>query len=150
MNISASCRRIMTDDQPQEKPRGDQMTTDFFENVLTAYLDDDRIESGVLRLDLDDGRTRRLIVDDDTESLDRYEYLKRELEEIIYLIEANEDVLDEPVELSIPVDDVDRVVEEATEDQAVTTVFQTSGIKTVLEHLHAVMGGKQELALEED
>lgn len=140
----------MTDDQPQEKPRGDQMTTDFFENVLTAYLDDDRIESGVLRLDLDDGRTRRLIVDDDTESLDRYEYLKRELEELIYLIEANEDVLDEPVELSIPVDDADRVVEEATEDQAVTTVFQTSGIKTVLEHLHAVMRDKQELALEEE
>lgn len=140
----------MTDDQPQEKPRGDQMTTDFFENVLTAYLDDDRIESGVLRLDLDDGRTRRLIVDDDTESLDRYEYLKRELEELIYLIEANEDVLDEPVELSIPVDDADRVVEEATEDQAVTTVFQTSGIKTVLEHLHAVMGDKQELTLEEE
>jgi hypothetical protein len=136
----------MTDDQLQEKPRGDQMTTDFFENVLTAYLEDDRIESGVLRLDLDDSRTRRLIVDNDTESLDRYEYLKRELEEVIYLIEANEDLLDEPVELSIPVGDVDRVIEEATEDQAITTVFQTSGIKTVLEHLHAVVGGKQELA----
>jgi len=88
----------MADDTPQEKPRGDQMTTDFFENVLASYLEEDRLESGVLRLETDDGRTRRLIIDDDTGDLDRYEYIKRELAEVIYLIEENEDLLNEPVE----------------------------------------------------
>ncbi|WP_220132574.1 hypothetical protein [Natronomonas sp. LN261] len=140
----------MADDTPQEKPRGDQMTTDFFEKVLASYLEEDRLESGVLRLDIDDGRTRRLIIDDDTGELDRYEYIKRELEEVIYLIEENEDLLDEPVELPIPVGDTERVIEEAKEEDAVTTVFQAGGIKTVLEHLHAVVGGKQELAREEE
>lgn len=140
----------MTDEPTQEKPRGDRMSTDFFENVLAAYLEEDRIDSGVMRLELDDGRTRRLVVDDDTESLDTHEYVKRELEEVIYLIEANEDLLDEPVELSIPVGDVDRVVEEAEEDEAVTTLFQASGVKTILEHLHAVVSAKRDSALDED
>mgnify|MGYP000367845310 CR=1 FL=1 len=140
----------MTDDEPLEKPRGDQMTTDFFENVLTTYLEEDRIESGVMRLELDDGRTRRLVIDDDTESLEPYEYLERELAEVIYLIEENEDLLDEPVELSIPVGDVDRVIEEAEQEAAVTTLFQASGVQTVLEHLHAVVAGRQELAAEEN
>ncbi|MEF8783029.1 MAG: hypothetical protein V5A39_06575 [Haloarculaceae archaeon] len=139
----------MTDDKLQEKPRGDQMTTDFFENVLTTYLEEDRIESAVMRLELDDGRTRRLVIDDDSESLDPYEYLERELAEVIYLIEENEDLLDEPVELSIPVGDVERVIEEAEEEEAVTTLFRASGVQTVLEHLHAVVSGRQELALDE-
>jgi len=140
----------MADDTPQEKPRGDQMTTDFFENVLASYLEEDRLESGVLRLETDDGRTRRLIIDDDTGDLDRYEYIKRELAEVIYLIEENEDLLNEPVELPIPVGDTERVIEEAKEEEAVTTVFQAGGIKTVLEHLQAVVGSKQELAREEE
>lgn len=140
----------MTDDEPLEKPRGDQMTTDFFENVLTTYLEADRIESGVMRLELDDGRTRRLVIDDDTESLDPYEYLERELAEVIYLIEENEDLLDEPVELSIPVGDVDRVIEEAEEEAAVTTLFRASGVQTVLENLHAIVSDEREPASDEN
>jgi hypothetical protein len=140
----------MTDETAPEKPRGDQMTTDFFETVLTTYLEEDRIESGVLRLDLDDGRTRRLVIDDESESLDPYEYLQRELAEVIYLIEENEDLLDEPVELSIPVGDTERVIEEAEQDEAVTTMFRASGIQTVLEHLHAVVSDDQERAFEEN
>lgn len=128
----------MTADQQNGTSRGDRMTTDFFENVLTEYLENDRIESGVLRLELDDGRTRRLVVDDDTESLDAHEYTKRELEEMSYLIEENEELFDEPVELSIPVADEDRVVEEATEDGAVRTLFGASGIQTLLDQLHAL------------
>ena len=135
----------MTDDESLEKPRGDQMTTDFFENVLTTYLEEDRIESAVIRLELDDGRTRRLVIDDDTESLGPYEYLERELAEVIYLIEENEDLLDEPVELSIPVGDVDRVIEEAEEEEAVTTLFRASGVQTVLEQLQAVVSDGQKL-----
>lgn len=133
----------MTSDHPAEKPRGDQMTTDFFEDVLAEYLADDRLEGGVVRLELDDGRSRRIVVDDDTESLDPYEYLKRELAETIYLIEENEELLDEPVELSIPVGDADRVVEEAERDEAVTTLFQTSGIKMLLEHLQLALDGER-------
>lgn len=129
----------MTTDRPRSKPRGDQLTTDFFENVLTTYLDEDRIESGVVRLELDDGRTRRLVIEDDTEALESHEYLQRELAEVIYLIERNEDLLDDPVALPIPVDDADRVIEEATETGTVTTLFETDGIRTLLEHLLAVV-----------
>lgn len=139
----------MTDDQPPEKPRGDQMTTDLFENVLASYLEEDRLESGVLRLELDDGRTRRLVVDDDTVSLDKFEYIQRELEEVVALLEANEELLDEPLEVSIPVADTERVIEEARENEAVTTVFQTAGITTILEHVLNVLGGKRELAAED-
>ncbi|MFT4883794.1 MAG: hypothetical protein ACI8U4_001307 [Natronomonas sp.] len=138
----------MTTDQPQNKPRGDQLSTEFFENVLTSYLEDDRIQSGVLRLELDDGRTRRLVVDDDTEGLGPYEYIRRELAEVIYLLEENEDLLDEPVGMSIPVEDTDRVIEEATEEGAVTTLFHTDGVKTILEHLLAVLE-EQESSFEE-
>jgi hypothetical protein len=129
----------MTTDRPQSKPRGDQLSTDFFADVLTSYLEDDRIESGVLRLELDDGRTRRLVIDDDTEALAPYEYVRRELAEVIYLLEENEALLDEPVGVSIPVEDADRVIEEATEEEAVTTLFHTEGVKTILEHLLAVL-----------
>lgn len=41
--------------------------------------------------------------------------------------------------LSIPVGDADRVVEEATEEETVTTLFRTGGIVTVLEHLQTVV-----------
>lgn len=129
----------MTEDYPESRARGDQMTTEFFDNVLSKYLEEDRLESGVLRLELDDGKTRRIVVDDDTESLDTHEYLKREIEEVMHLIEANEDLLDQPVELAIPVGDAERVVEEAEEDGAVTTWFQPEGIKTVLDHLRVMV-----------
>lgn len=140
----------MTDEQPPDKPRGDKMTPAFFEDVLLSYLEEDRIESGVLRLELDDGRTRRIVVEDDTESLDPYEYVLRELEEVISLIEESEALLDEPVSLSIPVGDTDRVVEEAREAETVTTLFRTSGIITVLEHLHALAESERTLADEDD
>lgn len=132
----------MPPDSPAEKPRGDQMTPEFFENVLTEYLEDGRLEGGVLRLELDDGQTRRLVIDDDTGSLGPYEYVRRELAEVIYLIEENEDLLDEPIELSIPVGDVGRIIEEAEREEAVTTLFRAGGIRTVLEHLHTVVEGK--------
>lgn len=139
----------METDQPGEKPRGDQMTTDFFRNVLETYLEEDRIESGVLRLELADGQTRRIVVEDDTASLDPYEYVLRELEETIHLIEENEDLLDDPIELSVPVGDTERVIEEVTEEETVTTLFRTSGITTILEHLHDVVGDEQRAALDE-
>lgn len=139
----------MTADHSDAKPRGDKMTTDFFENVLLTYLEEDRLESGVLRLDLDDGRTRRIVVEEDTESLDPYEYLLRELEEVIFLLEENEDLLSEPVELSIPVGDADRVVAEAREAETVTTLFGASGITTVLEHLRDLAASEREQADED-
>lgn len=140
----------MTDDQPQEKLRGDKMTADFFEDVLVTYLEEDRLESGVLRLDLDDGETRRIVVEAETESLDPYEYVLRELEEVISLIEENEDLLDEPVRLSIPVGDAERVIEEAREEETVTTLFRSSGIITVLEHLQSLIENERKHADEDD
>ena len=138
----------MPADQSDDKARGDQMTTDFFDSVLTEYLENDRIESGVVRLDLDDGRTRRIVLDDDTESLVPHEYVKRELAEVSYLLAKNEDLLDEPLELSIPVEDADRVVEEAREEEAVSTLFQTGGIQTLLDHLQRVIEAKEEDGIE--
>jgi hypothetical protein len=140
----------MTADRPMESPRGDKMTTDFLEDVLLAYLEEDRIESGVLRLDLEDGRTRRIVVDDETASLDPYEYVLRELAEVIALIDENEDLLEEPVNLTIPVGDTEQVVEEATEDGTVTTLFRPEGITTVLEHLQASLGSVHEGAPAEE
>lgn len=125
----------MSDDNPRETPRGDKMTTDFFEDVLATYLEEDRIERGVLRLELEDGETRRIVVDDETASLDPYEYVLRELEEVISLLADAEEMLDDPVEVSIPVGDADRVVEEVRAEGTVTALFRTSGIETVLEHL---------------
>jgi hypothetical protein len=116
-----------------DKARGDQFTTDFFEDILTTYLEDGEIESAVVRLDLDDGTTRRFVIEDETEALDPYEYLQRELEELRYLLEENQDALSTPVELSIPVADTDRVVEDAREEDAVTTMVQPSGVSTILE-----------------
>lgn len=126
------------------------MTPAFFENVLLTYLEEDRIESGVLRLDLDDGETRRIVVAAETESLDPYEYVLRELEEVISLIEENEDLLDEPVRLSIPVGDAERVIEEAREEERVTTLFRSSGIITVLEHLQGLVENERRHADEDD
>lgn len=120
------------------------MTPDFFANVLEQYLENNRIESGVLRLELDDGRTRRLIIEEDTESLDPYEYLLRELQEIVYLIEENEVLFEETLELSIPVEDADRVVEEARADGAVTTLFQADAVTHLLEDLRAIVETKSE------
>lgn len=133
----------MTEDQLRGTPRGDKMTTDFFENVLLRYLEEDRLESGALRLELDDGVTRRIVVDDDTESLDAYEYILRELAEINTLLDETEDLLDEPIELSIPVGDTDRVIEEAQEEETVTTLFQAGGIRTIIEHLQALVEREQ-------
>lgn len=135
----------MTGKQPAEIPRGDRMTTDFFEKVLTKYLEEDRLEGGVLRLELDDGSTRRVVVDDDTESLDSHEYVKRELEELMFLVEENEDLFDEPLQLSIPVDDTERVVSEAKSDGAVSTLFQAQGIGSLLQELHAVVDAKVDM-----
>jgi hypothetical protein len=131
-------------DQPREKPRGDQMTKDFFENVFEAYLEEDRIESAVLRLELDDGRTRRVVVDDDTESLSPQEYVERELDELAYLLEANADRFGEAIELSIPVADEQQVVEQARSGEAVTTLFKPEGVATVLEELRARIGEVEE------
>lgn len=133
----------MTDDEPRGTVRGDKMTTEFFENVLLGYLEDDRIESGVLRLELDDGATRRIVVDDDTESLDPYEYILRELAEVITLIEETEDLLDEPVELSIPVSDTGRVIEEVRDEETITTLFQSGGVQILIEHLHELVEEEQ-------
>lgn len=135
-------------DQPPEKSRGDKMTTDFFESILETYLAEDRIESAVLRLDLDDGRTRRIVVDDDTESLSPYEYVERELDEVADLLESNEDLFEEPIELSIPVADETRVIEEARSEEAVTTLFQPTGVATVLDGLHERIGERTDRAEE--
>lgn len=132
----------MASDQSEGKPRGDRMTTDFFETVLTEYLEEDRIESGVIRLELDDGKTRRIIVDDDTESLDRHEYIERELAEVGYLVAENRDLFDEPLQLSIPVEDTNRVVTEAKEEGAVSTLFHASGIQTLLDQLQDIVDMK--------
>jgi hypothetical protein len=134
----------MASDQSEGKPRGDRMTTDFFETVLTTYLEEDRIESGVIRLELDDGKTRRIIVDDDTESLHRHEYIERELAEVGHLVAENEDLFDEPLQLSIPVEDTNRVVQEAKEEGAVSTLFHASGIQTLVEQLQDIVDVKGE------
>jgi hypothetical protein len=134
----------MASEHSEGKPRGDRMTTDFFENVLTEYLEDDRIESGVVRLELDDGKTRRIVIDDDTESLDRHEYITRELDEVGHLVAENQDLFDEPLQLSIPVEDTDRVVQEAKEEGAVGTLFHAGGIQTLLEQLQNIVAVKDE------
>lgn len=115
------------------------MTTDFFADVLSEYLQDDRIEEGVVRIELDDGRTRRFVVADDTESLAPYEYVRRELEEALVLVEENDELFDQPVELSIPVRDERRVREEIDEEGAVTTWFKPEGFALVLENLLAMV-----------
>lgn len=135
----------MTGEQPAERPRGDRMTTEFFENVLTKYLDEDRLAGGVLRLELEDGSTRRIVVDDDTESLGSHEYIKQELEELMFLVEQNKDLFDEPLQLSIPVDDTERVVTEAKSDGSVSTLFHAQGIGSLLKELHAVVDAKADM-----
>lgn len=139
----------MTDDQSDVESGDEKKLSEFVENELTEYIEEGRLERGILRLEVDDGPTRRLVVDDDTVSIDRFEYILRELEEVIALIDENEELLDEPLEVSIPVADTERVIEEAKENEAVTTVFQTAGITTILEHVLKTLGGKRELA-EED
>jgi hypothetical protein len=129
---------------PQEKPRGDQMTPEFFEDVLTSYLDDDRIEGGVLRLELDDGTTRRIVLAEDTESLAPFEYVDRELAETAFLLAANDGTFDAAVDLEVPVDDADRVVTEAREEGAVTTMFTPAGIGELIDHFRAQIGSEAE------
>ncbi|WP_211290195.1 hypothetical protein [Natrinema ejinorense] len=130
----------MTTDSTKSKPRGDRMTTDFFDDVLTEYLEDDRIEDGVVRLRLDNGRTRRFVIGDDTESMDSFEYVRRELEEVQHLIDENEDRFDQPVEFSVPVRDEEQVLEEVEDEGAVTTWIKPEGFGLLLEHLHAMAG----------
>ncbi|WP_226483309.1 hypothetical protein [Natrinema amylolyticum] len=128
----------MTTDSTASKARGDRMTTDFFEDVLAEYLEEDRIVDGVVRLTLDDGRTRRFVIGDDTESMGPYEYVRRELAEAKYLIEENEDRFDRPVEVSVPVRDEETVLAEVEDEGAVTTWFKPEGFGLLLEHLCAM------------
>lgn len=135
----------MTPDRTNSKPRGDRMTTDFFEDVLREYLEEGRIEGGVVRLRLDDGRTRRFVVGDDTESMAPYEYVRRELAEARRLIEDNEDRFDHPVELSVPVGDEDRVRAELEEEGAVTTWIKPEGAALLLDHFREMAASGDEV-----
>ncbi|ELY74537.1 hypothetical protein [Natrinema pallidum] len=128
----------MSPDHSDSKLRGDRMTTDFFEDVLAEYLEADRIDAGVVRLRLDDGRTRRFVIGDETESMAPYEYVRRELAEVKSLIDGNEDRFDQPVEFSVPVRDAERVITEAEDEGAVTTWIKPEGVGLLLEHLHAM------------
>ncbi|WP_200531880.1 hypothetical protein [Halorubrum sp. LN27] len=119
-------------------PRGDRMTPAFFEDVLAEYLDADRIEEAVVRLELDDGTTRRVVVAEDTESLGPDEYAARELAEARRLIEGHADRFEAPAELTVPVRDADRVREEIASDDAVTTWVKPEGVAQLLGHFEAL------------
>ncbi len=114
------------------------MTPAFFEDVLAEYLDEDRVEEAVVRLELDDGTTRRVVVAEDTESLDPDEYAARELAEARRLIEGHADRFETPAELTVPVRDADRVREEIASDDAVTTWVKPEGIARLLGHFEAL------------
>lgn len=113
------------------------MTPGFFEDVLAEYLDADRVEEAVIRLELDDGSTRRVVVAEDTESLGPDEYAARELAEARRLIERHADRFEAPAELTVPVRDADSVREEIASDDAVTTWVKPEGVARLLGHFEA-------------
>lgn len=122
------------DDLALDRPV-DRVTPTHFREILSAYADDERIEGGVCRFELDDGTERRLVIAEDIPSLDDDAYAKLEIGELIGLFEDTEDLLDRPIELSIPVADTERVVTQAEEEGEVTVWFEPEGIKTLLEQL---------------
>jgi hypothetical protein len=114
------------------------MTPAFFEDVLAEYLDADRVEEAVIRLELDDGTTRRVVVAEDTGSRGPDEYAARELAEARRLIEGHADRFEAPAELTVPVRDADRVREQISSDDAVTTWVKPEGVSRLLGHFEAL------------
>lgn len=116
----------------------DRVTTDFFRDIVDEYVAEDRLQRGYARFDVDDeDRERRFVVEDDLPELSDTAYVEAEVRELVDVLDRDEDVLDQPVELSIPVGDADRVREEVEEDGTVTVLFQPEGVQTLLEQLLA-------------
>lgn len=124
----------MTDDIGLKRPV-DRVTPAAFADIVSEYDAADRIAGGTCRLDLDDGTERRLVVAEDLPALDDDAYAEQEITELAALFADADDLLDRPVELTIPVGDVDRVVTEAEELGAITVWFETEGVAALLTQL---------------
>jgi hypothetical protein len=122
----------------------DRVNPAAFMEILEAYAEDDRIESGVCRLELADGAERRLVIDEDLPALDDDAYAQREIAELIALFEESEDFEDRSVELTIPVADIDRVVAEAENLGSITTYFDVTGIRSLLAQLLEELASDEE------
>lgn len=115
----------------------DQVTPSFFRSIVEGYVDEDRLDGGVARLTVDGDRERRFAIGNDLPEMSDTAYLEATLRELTDVLAAQEDQLDQPVELSIPVADTERVLTEVEDEGTVTVLFQPQGIETLLDQLLA-------------
>lgn len=115
----------------------DRVSPGFFHKIVGEYVDDDRLTGGEARLEIDGERTRRVVVGESVADLDETAYVRAELAELIDVLEAGDRLLEQPLELEVPVEDRERVVEEVTEEGTVTVLFNPEGVQSLLQEMAA-------------
>lgn len=113
----------------------DRVNPAFFRDIVDEYVAEDRLTGGVARLEIDGENERRFVVAEELPELSDDAYLAAELAELVDVLERDDELLDRPLELSIPVADAERVVEEAESEETVTVLFEPAGVRTLLEGL---------------
>lgn len=113
----------------------DRVNPEFFRDIVDEYVAEDRLTGGVARIEVDGEDSRRFVVADELPELSDDAYLAAELAELIDVLDRDEELLDRPVELSVPVADAERVVEEAETEETVTVLFEPTGVRALLDGL---------------
>lgn len=118
-------------DDPERIGRPVQSTPEFFVDTLSEHETRGDIEGGICTLRMADDGRRRFVIGADLNEMDERDYVVGAVEDLIDLIET-EGVLSGTFEARIPVDDADRVVEEAREENAVTVHFNDEALSGLL------------------
>lgn len=129
----------------------DRVTPSFFRDVIEEYVETDRLDRGIARFEIDGDRERCFVVADALADLDEAAYAKAEIAELIAILDADPGILEQSMELAVPVADEDRVREEVAEQGTVTVVLEPAGLRTILENLlgaleHPGAGGSDDSA----
>ncbi|MHB9288184.1 hypothetical protein ACKVMT_14240 [Halobacteriales archaeon Cl-PHB] len=122
----------------------DRVNPEFFRDIVDEYDQRGELHRGFARLDVED-KTRRFAIADELTELSDGAYVAGEIAELVDVFEKDDEVLDEPVELVIPVADEERVIEEAAEEGTVTVMFEPAGVQTLLEQLLAALAAEDHL-----
>lgn len=117
----------------------DRVTPAFFRDIVSEYVEADRLDRGIARLTVDGDRERCFVVADGLAEVSDAAYAEAEIAEVIAVLESDGGLLEQPLELSVPVGDEERVIEEVTETGTVSVFLQPEGLVTILQNLLAAL-----------
>lgn len=119
------------DETPDRIDRPIQATPGFFVDTVTEHESRNEIEAGMCALLMEDGGRRRFVINQDVNELTEDDYVIELGSDLIELIEDG-GIFDATIEATVPVDDADRVVEEAAEDGSVTLLIDDEALAGIL------------------